>query len=92
MMKRTDNKSYRSKLQNSLFGALGGMFGGLLLNLTIPGASLPSLLSIYVLPGSILGACLGYFTGPWFGRTGAAILSAFVSYILILVGILIWLK
>lgn len=83
------NESFRSRLRDAFSGALGGVVGTLLLNMMIPQTEGLYLALIFVLPGFILGAIIGYFLGSKIGRGFTAILSGFTSFMAVLIGILL---
>ena len=80
---------YRSRLCDSLSGAMGGVIGTLLLNITIPETGFPYVLYVFVLPGLMIGAVVGFFLSNLIGRRAAAIVSAVVAFLAVLLGVIL---
>jgi hypothetical protein len=83
---------FPSRLWDALSGAIGGIIGSLLVNITFPETPFPYVVYVFVLPGLILGAVFGFFLSPRIGRVGAAITTTLVGYFALLVGILLLMK
>ena len=80
----------RSKLWDSFSGAVGGVIGTLLLNLVFPQTQGLYLVLVFLLPGLILGAVIGYFLSGKIGRILAVILSGIAGFMLVLL-VILWL-